>query len=198
MTNYVTSYLDPNRERWYRYEIVRYSNGVDEYDNPLPGYSVAVEVRDFMVSRHTPKGVWIKTWAENERFVLKDARKRYACPTKEEALDSFIARQRRRISILETQAKDSKTGMRIAEGLAARLFEQTSPSLELSQLATAKTARELQLEQALADATSGLRYIEQSHGRLYGVGWDRVYETAARLLGSSSNHHLSASHDTTN
>ena len=134
MTNYVTSYLDPNRERWYRYEIVRYSNGVDEYGDSLPGYSVAVEVRDFMGLRHTPKGVWIKTWAvngRNERFVLKDARKRYACPTKEEALDSFIARQRRRISILETQAKDSKTGMRIAEGLAARLFEQTSPSEEI-------------------------------------------------------------------
>ncbi len=58
--------------------------------------------------------------------------------------------------------------------------------LELSQLVTAKTSRELQLEQALADATSGLRYIEQSHGRLYGVGWDRVYKTADRLLGPRS------------
>ena len=62
--------------------------------------------------------------------------------------------------------------------------------LELSQFATAKTARELQLEQALADATSGLRYIEQSHGRLYGVGWDRVYETADRLLSPRSEENL--------
>ena len=31
------------------------------------------------------------------------------------------------------------------------------------------------LEAALRDAISGYRYIEQNHGRLYGVGWDRVY-----------------------
>jgi hypothetical protein len=125
MTGYSTGYLDTSYERWYRYEIVRYSNGVDEFDDPLPGHSVAVEVRDFMVSRHTPKGAWIKTYSGDERFVLKDARKRYACPTKEEALDSFIARQRRRISILEAQAEDSKIGIRIAEGLVAKLSEQT-------------------------------------------------------------------------
>jgi hypothetical protein len=124
MTNYATIHMDPSYERWYRYEIVRYSNGVDEFDDPLPGHSVAVEVRDFMVLRHTPKGVWIETWAGDKRFVLKDARKRYACPTKEEALDSFIARQRRRVSILEAQAQDSRIGMQIAKELVARLSKQ--------------------------------------------------------------------------
>jgi hypothetical protein len=127
MINYVTDYLDPSSERWYRYEIVRYSNGVDEFDDPLPGHSVTVELRGFMVLRHTTKGVWIKTGAGDERFVLKNARKRFACPTKQEALDSFIARQRRMISILEAQVKDSRIGIRIAEGLAARLSEQTPP-----------------------------------------------------------------------
>jgi hypothetical protein len=62
--------------------------------------------------------------------------------------------------------------------------------LELSHLATAKTNKELQLEQALADAVSALRYIEQSHGRQYGVGWDRVYEAADRLLGPRSEENL--------
>ena len=37
-----------------------------------------------------------------------------------------------------------------------------------------------QMEDLAADAVAGLRYIEQSHGRLYGVGWDRVYEKADR------------------
>ena len=41
--------------------------------------------------------------------------------------------------------------------------------------------RSQQLEDLAADAVSGLRYIEQTHGRLYGVGWDRVYEKADRL-----------------
>jgi hypothetical protein len=30
------------------------------------------------------------------------------------------------------------------------------------------------LRAALADCISGLRYIEETHGRLSGVGWDRV------------------------
>ena len=38
-----------------------------------------------------------------------------------------------------------------------------------------------QMEDLAADAVAGLRYIEQSHGRLYGVGWDRVYKKADRL-----------------
>ena len=38
-----------------------------------------------------------------------------------------------------------------------------------------------QLEDLAADAVSGLRYIEQTHGRPYGVGWDRVYGKADRL-----------------
>ena len=41
-----------------------------------------------------------------------------------------------------------------------------------------------QMEDLAADAVRGLRYIEQSYGLLYGVGWDRVYEKADRLLPS--------------
>ena len=126
MTGYSTGCLDTSSERWYRYEIVRYSNGVDEFDDPLPGYSVAVELRDFIVLRHTLNGVWIETWSGGKRFVLKRARKRYACPTKKEALDSFIARQQRRISILQSQLKESRIGIQIAEGLAASLSELAS------------------------------------------------------------------------
>lgn len=38
-----------------------------------------------------------------------------------------------------------------------------------------------QMEDLAADAVSGLRYIEQQYGRLYGVGWDRVYEKADKI-----------------
>jgi hypothetical protein len=41
--------------------------------------------------------------------------------------------------------------------------------------------RQQQVEDLAADAVSALRYIEQSYGRLYGVGIDRVYEKADRL-----------------
>jgi hypothetical protein len=36
--------------------------------------------------------------------------------------------------------------------------------------------------EALRDAISALRYIEQGHGRLNGVGWDRVFDAAAPFL----------------
>jgi len=32
------------------------------------------------------------------------------------------------------------------------------------------------LRNGYADAVAGLRYIEVNHGRLKGVGWDRVYD----------------------
>lgn len=39
-----------------------------------------------------------------------------------------------------------------------------------------------QLEDALLDAISGMKYIRASHGNLYGVGFDRVEEKAASAL----------------
>lgn len=39
-----------------------------------------------------------------------------------------------------------------------------------------------QLEDALLDARSGMRYIKETHGYLYGVGFDRVEEKAAKAL----------------
>ena len=39
-----------------------------------------------------------------------------------------------------------------------------------------------QLEDALLDARSGILYIRETHGNLYGVGFDRVEEKAAEAL----------------
>tara|TARA_R110001606_G_scaffold263101_2_gene411743 strand:- start:4685 stop:4894 length:210 start_codon:yes stop_codon:yes gene_type:complete len=41
-----------------------------------------------------------------------------------------------------------------------------------------------QLEDALLDARSGLRYIREAHGDLYGVGFDRVEDKATAALGT--------------
>ncbi len=45
-----------------------------------------------------------------------------------------------------------------------------------------------QLSDLAADAVAGMRYIEGSHGRLYGVGWDRVYAKADALNPRLSKH----------
>jgi len=52
----------------------------------------------------------------DKKFVLTGATKRFACPTKEEALKSFKARKRRQISILEAQAKHAREALHKAEG----------------------------------------------------------------------------------
>ena len=67
---------------------------VDEWDNvhsgPIEGY-----MRKYPIIKRTPKGCWISMdEIENpKKFVLLTARKRYACPTEGEAVESFIARK---------------------------------------------------------------------------------------------------------
>lgn len=66
----------------------------------------------YKVVRETAKGVWIDVYGK-ERFVLSGAIKRYAYPTKDEALHSFIKRKERQMKILQAQLE------RIATQLAA-------------------------------------------------------------------------------
>jgi hypothetical protein len=88
-------------DKLYRYEDAIYSGGVDEWDNPLPGY-VRVKLVELEVVKVTPKGVWINR-ARCKKFVLLTARKRYAAPSKEEALKDFLARKNRQLSILKNR-----------------------------------------------------------------------------------------------
>ena len=46
----------------------------------------------------------------------------------------------------------------------------------------AKDAQIEALKDALSDCASGLRYIRQGHGDLYGVGWDRALGKADACL----------------
>lgn len=87
-------------DTWYRYEDVRYSPSSDEYDFPIAPPRTDVVLRKFSVIKVTPKGVWL-----NGRFVLRDARKRYACPTEDEARVSFLARKTKQLRILRKQVE---------------------------------------------------------------------------------------------
>ena len=55
-------------------------------------------------------------------------------------------------------------------------IEELNLRIEKARAAYAAANREA--VEALRDAMGGLRYIESEHGRLYGVGWDRVYAKA--------------------
>lgn len=80
---------------YFRYDDVRYSNGVDEFDNPYPGYTLKVQLSKIRVHHFTPKGIRFN----DGTFMANSSKKRYACATEDEAKTSFIARKKRQIQI---------------------------------------------------------------------------------------------------
>jgi hypothetical protein len=106
---------------FYRYKAVVYasmSNDDGDY-----GYSKSFSRRPTMVlstfnlHKETPKGYWIgyghpdNGLQSHSRWVSKTAKKRYAYPTKEEALTNYIKRTERRIGILKAQLSDCEYGL---------------------------------------------------------------------------------------
>ena len=77
------------------------SCGVDEFEMSL-GTRTVVVMLQYPVKRCTNRGVWIDEFGK-ERFVLNDARKRYAYPTEEQAVASFLARKKRQRALLTLQ-----------------------------------------------------------------------------------------------
>lgn len=74
------------REKYYRYYDKDYTEG--RY----------ISYTEYFVVRRTPKGVWISLGYENNKFVKDGARRRYAYPTKAEALESYRIRKRKQIA----------------------------------------------------------------------------------------------------
>lgn len=80
----------------------------EHYYRADSGYSNGdVIVRPYPVLRHTPCGVFVRdpdyhtATHDGERFIHHQWNKRFAYPTVEEALDSFLKRRRRYLSLLE-------------------------------------------------------------------------------------------------
>jgi hypothetical protein len=111
---------------YYRVYDQLVSAGVDEWDNPLGPARVEVYVMEIPVISRTPKGVWLDYCGK--RFVLDSSRKRFACPTVEEAEESFIARKTRQLSILNKQAANVRRAME-ATADAVQRFKKRSISL---------------------------------------------------------------------
>jgi hypothetical protein len=97
-----------NKE-FYRYEAVQYSptdyDG-EYYSSVIP--NPKIELRTFNLLKETLKGYWVGYGSLSEgslrgqgRWVSKTAKKRYAYPTKEEALKNFTKRTEKRLKIAE-------------------------------------------------------------------------------------------------
>ncbi len=99
--------------KFYRYEIMIHPD------------HVGIALGEFEMITETPKGYWIgikllysKTdkWIE-KHWVSKTSRKRYAYPTKEEALIGYIKRTKHRMGILTHQIDLCRQGIAIAENM---------------------------------------------------------------------------------
>lgn len=106
-------------EVWYRATETTTGTGyVDEYGDwhRTGDSSVTILIEELEVLKHTPKGVWLKydSYFSDKRFVLHEARKRFACPTIREALDSFTARKERQAEIYETRARTARRAIKLA------------------------------------------------------------------------------------
>ena len=87
----------------------------DEFSPP----SVNIEFIEYESVKETKYGYWIieksllpyykqkLTWVK-PRFVLKQSKKRYAYPTKEEALNSLKARNKKRIAYLKRDLNNAE------------------------------------------------------------------------------------------
>jgi hypothetical protein len=109
--------------KFYRYQAVQYAQ-LDSYtgeyvSSPFP--NPQLELNEYVLLKETPKGYWIGygsldvgnySW---KKWVSKTTRKRFAYPTKKEALINYIKRTERRIGILENHLTACKIGLELAK-----------------------------------------------------------------------------------
>lgn len=98
----------------YRYKQQRYAPSTDEWDRLCGEGRLVLLCTEFRIIKRTPKGVWIDDYVR-KRFINLEARRKFACANKADALASFIARKNRHIAILNAQLNDAT----LARGLAA-------------------------------------------------------------------------------
>lgn len=107
--------------KFYRYEFVQYASLDETGDLVKPMLpNPTIELREYNLHKETPKGYWIgygepRKLLSSSRWVPKTSRKRYAYPTKKEAMESFKARTQRRISILSAQIRVCQIALGRAE-----------------------------------------------------------------------------------
>ncbi len=102
-----------NLGTWYRYQETHYRYWDPEQECHVGPVTTSVKLYQFPVLKITPKGARLA----DGRFVLKNANKRYACPTKEEAMVSFLARKEKQLKILQNQITNVQSAIYVAKNL---------------------------------------------------------------------------------
>lgn len=81
---------------------------------------------EFELIKETPKGYWISESIKihegfpkyfDKIFILKESRKRFAYPTKEDALNNYILRTKKHIKLVENKLNPKKQTLKKAENI---------------------------------------------------------------------------------
>jgi hypothetical protein len=114
-----TETSEPNY--WYRYEDFREADYDPwaEYEQPSSNHA-ALRLRKFLVLKETPKGVWLdgdRGYGNytGKTFVLKEANKRWACPTIEEAEESWRARKAKQAKIYTARLRSIEEAIKLMD-----------------------------------------------------------------------------------
>lgn len=95
---------------------------VDSLPFPL-GDRTVVMMREYPVIRETRCGVVLGLYPGREKWVRYGGLKRWAYPTREQAIDSFRARKRRQIEICKWRIEEAE------QALAAAIIDQEEARL---------------------------------------------------------------------
>jgi hypothetical protein len=101
-------------EYYYRFEEQRYAAPLDEYGMPSGKGRVVLHLRKLKVVKRTPKGVklaGLNYSYTNPRLVLYNSHKKFACATREEAWQSFVARKTKQIRIFKARIDDAQEAL---------------------------------------------------------------------------------------
>ena len=103
--------------QFYRYECQEYAS--HDYNGELiasPHPNPKLELRTYDLLKETEKGYWIGYQGFSlKKWIPKKSKRRYAYPTKEEALTNFITRTKRRVNILQRQIECCQISISLAE-----------------------------------------------------------------------------------
>jgi len=132
-------------ETWYRFEPEpTTSTSITEWDDTAIWFGMpSLVLRTYPVVGRTAKGVWLDTGFGTRKWVSSTARKRFAYPTEEQALQSFAARRSRYIERLERQLEESAHLMR---GVAERCTDWPGKDKIMCYVGTPKTERSMLAE----------------------------------------------------
>ena len=115
--------------KFYRYQETSTPVGSWDYDLEIfrsYGHDdVKVELEIFELVKETPKGYWIvsESWVDLDegfislakKWISKTSRKRFAYPTKQEALDSFLIRKKKQIEYVKRSLTNAEKALELGE-----------------------------------------------------------------------------------